>query len=241
MTAPDVLDQAGVAAAVERLAQIDGVLAGLAARHGLPPIGVDGERAGGSRFEALARAIVYQQLAGRAAATIWGRVRAELGGRVTPETVGALDPERAAACGLSRAKAAALADLAAKVGDKTVRLDRMRLLPDEDVVASLVQVRGIGRWTAEMFLLFTLGRADVWPVTDLGVRVGFAVAWGLDAPPAPTDLELLGEPFRPHRSIVAWYCWRAAEEAPRAPRAPRVVAGDGEGGGQGRRGRAKPT
>jgi DNA-3-methyladenine glycosylase II len=165
----------------------------------------------GDRFEVLARSIAFQQLAGAAARTIWGRVRALVPGAFTPEAVLALDDVDLAGAGLSRAKRAALADLAAHVADGRVELARMGRMPDADVVAELVQVRGIGTWTAEMFLLFTLRRPDVWPVTDLGVRNGWARAVGSPAAPTPKELEVLGERFRPFRSVVAWYCWRACD------------------------------
>jgi 3-methyladenine DNA glycosylase/8-oxoguanine DNA glycosylase len=164
-----------------------------------------------ARFEALARSIAFQQLAGAAASTIWGRVRALVPGPFTAEAVLALDDDDLAAAGLSRAKRAALEDLALHVADGRVELARMGRMPDDEVVAELVQVRGIGTWTAEMFLLFTLHRLDVWPVTDLGVRNGYAQAFGLAEAPTPKELEAAGERFRPHRSVVAWYCWRAAD------------------------------
>jgi 3-methyladenine DNA glycosylase/8-oxoguanine DNA glycosylase len=164
------------------------------------------------RFESLAEAIVYQQLAGRAAATIHGRFVLALGGVVTPESVLSASDEVLAACGLSRAKAASIRDLADHVASGRLALDRMGRLPDQDVVDQLTQVRGIGPWTAQMFLLGTLGRLDVWPTGDYGVRAGFGRAWGLPGIPTPQELEALGEPFRPYRSLVAWYCWRVADE-----------------------------
>jgi DNA-3-methyladenine glycosylase II len=111
-------------------------------------------------------------------------------------------------------------DLAQKVISGQVSLDRIGRLSDEEVVEHLVQVRGIGRWTAEMFLLGTLGRLDVWPTGDYGVRAGFASAWGLPEIPAPADLVEFGEPFRPYRSVVAWYCWRVADNPTPVPPAP---------------------
>jgi 3-methyladenine DNA glycosylase/8-oxoguanine DNA glycosylase len=188
----------------------DPVLRGLIERHGTPP--ARPHVAGSLRFAELARAIVYQQLAGAAAATIHGRLVAALGGTVTPEAVLAATPETLAACGLSRAKAASIRDLAAKVVAGEVALERIGRLPDEEVIDHLVQVRGIGRWTAEMFLIGPLGRLDVWPIGDLGVRVGYAHGWGMAEVPSPAELELLGERYRPYRSVVAWYCWRAVDE-----------------------------
>jgi DNA-3-methyladenine glycosylase II len=165
-----------------------------------------------SNFEALVRAIVYQQLAGRAAAAIHGRLIAALDGRVEPEPLLSLSDETLRAVGLSGAKVASLRDLAAKVLDGTVVLNPagLRKESDAEVVARLTTVRGIGKWSAEMFLMFQLRRLDVWPTGDLGVRKGFGLAWGIPMPTAK-QLEPLGDPFRPYRSVVAWYCWRAAE------------------------------
>jgi DNA-3-methyladenine glycosylase II len=165
-----------------------------------------------SHFEALVRAIVYQQLAGRAAAAIHGRLIAALDGQVEPEALLSLADETLRSVGLSGAKAASLRDLAAKVLDGTVVLDPagLRRESDADVVARLTTVRGIGKWSAEMFLMFQLRRLDVWPTGDLGVRKGFGLAWGIPTPTAK-QLDPLGDPFRPYRSVVAWYCWRAAE------------------------------
>jgi DNA-3-methyladenine glycosylase II len=165
-----------------------------------------------THFATLVRAIVYQQLAGAAAAAIHGRQIAALGGEVAPERLLSLSPETLRSVGLSAAKVASLQDLAAKVLDETVVLDPtgLRAQSDAEVVARLSEVRGIGKWTAEMFLMFQLRRLDVWPTGDLGVRKGFGLAWGI---PTPTvkELEPLGDPYRPYRSVLAWYCWRAAE------------------------------
>jgi DNA-3-methyladenine glycosylase II len=164
-----------------------------------------------SHFESLARSIVFQQLAGKAASTIYGRFRALVAGDLSPEAVLALGDAELRGAGLSRNKAASIRDLAAKVLDGTVELDRMPRLADERIIEELVTVRGIGRWTAEMFLMFQLRRLDVWPVDDLGVRAGYAVAYGLPERPTPKELVELGEAFRPYRSVAAWYCWRAVE------------------------------
>jgi DNA-3-methyladenine glycosylase II len=165
-----------------------------------------------SHFAALVRAIVYQQLAGPAARAIHGRLIAALGEEVTPERLLSLPDPALRSAGLSAAKAASLRDLAAKILDRTVVLDPagLRAQSDAEVVDRLSAVRGIGRWTAEMFLMFQLRRLDVWPTGDLGVRKGFGLAWGIPTPTAK-ELEPLGDPYRPYRSVVAWYCWRAAE------------------------------
>jgi 3-methyladenine DNA glycosylase/8-oxoguanine DNA glycosylase len=160
-------------------------------------------------FGALVRAIVYQQLAGRAAQAIHGRVRTAVGETLTPETLAATPDPALRAAGLSANKLASLRDLSAKVLDGTVVLTQTSRRSDEELIAGLVTVRGIGRWTAEMYLMFQLRRLDVWPVDDLGVRQGYALAWQLDPTPTPKELEPLGDRFRPYRSIVARYCWAA--------------------------------
>jgi len=196
------------AAAAAILAERDPVLRRLVAEAGPARVRPSAE----THFEALVRAIVYQQLAGAAAAAIHGRLIAALGDRVAPEPVLSLSDETLRSVGLSGAKVASLRDLAAKVLDGTVVLDPagLRTESDAEVAARLTTVRGIGKWTAEMFLMFQLRRLDVWPTGDLGVRKGFGLAWGIPTPTAK-ELEPLGDPFRPYRSVVAWYCWRAAE------------------------------
>ena len=161
-------------------------------------------------FGALSRAIVYQQLAGKAASVIHGRFVALLGGDVTPRATLELDPEHIRAAGLSRAKRDAVLDLARHCVSGALELDVLEALDDEALTRSLCRVRGIGPWTAHMFQIFTLGRLDVWPIGDLAVRRGFGRAFGRDVPTAK-DLKPLGDPFRPYRSIVAWYCWRVQD------------------------------
>jgi DNA-3-methyladenine glycosylase II len=165
-----------------------------------------------SHFAALVRAIVYQQLAGKAAAAIHGRLIAAMDDQVQPEVLLALTPEQTRAAGLSANKTASLRDLATKVLEGGVILDPRGLAreSDEEIIARLSAVRGIGEWTAQMFLMFQLRRLDVWPTGDLGVRRGYGLAWGIPMP-TPKELAARGEPFRPYRSVVAWYCWRAAE------------------------------
>lgn len=165
----------------------------------------------GGSFAALARSILYQQLATGAAAAIHGRFAALYAGRPTPEAVLATDVADLRAAGLSAAKAASVRDLAAKVLDGSLRLDGRARLPDDEAVARLCTVRGIGPWTAQMFLMFQLNRPDVWPVGDLGVRTGYARIHGLATPPTPRDLGVLGEPYGPWRTVAAWYCWRAVD------------------------------
>jgi len=166
-------------------------------------------------FDALAESIAYQQLSGKAAATIFGRVRALYPKRkwLDPEQLLATPDESLRAAGLSRAKTAALKDLAAKTIDGTVPSGRALLrMSDDEIIARLTQVRGIGRWTVEMLLLFDLGRPDVWPVDDYGVRKGFAKTFGRRKLPTPKQLVKIGEKWRPYRSVAAWYFWRALDQ-----------------------------
>jgi 3-methyladenine DNA glycosylase/8-oxoguanine DNA glycosylase len=165
-------------------------------------------------FDALAESIAYQQLSGKAAATIFGRVRALYPKRkkLDPRQLLATSDERLRAAGLSRAKTAALKDLAAKTIDGTVPSSRALLrMSDDEIIARLTQVRGIGRWTVEMLLLFDLGRSDVWPVDDYGVRKGFAKTFARRKLPTPKQLMKIGEKWRPYRSVAAWYFWRALD------------------------------
>ncbi len=164
-----------------------------------------------THFAELVRAICFQQLAGAAARTIHGRLEAALDGDVTPEAVLALPVETMRAAGLSANKTASIRDLAERVLAGEVELDRVARLSDEKIVSELTLVRGIGRWTAEMFLMFQLGRLDVWPVGDLGVRKGYGIIHGLPDMPTAKELEALGDPLQPYRSLAAWYCWRAAD------------------------------
>jgi DNA-3-methyladenine glycosylase II len=190
------------------LSEQDPVLRRLVTEAGPPRV----SRPTQTHFAALVRSILYQQLAGAAAAAIHRRLVAALSDEITPERLLSLSAETLRAVGLSASKAASLQDLAAKVLDGTVVLDPrgLRAESDAEVVARLSAVRGIGKWTAEMFLMFQLRRLDVWPTGDLGVRKGFGLAWGIPAPTAK-ELEPLGQPYQPYRSVVAWYCWRAAE------------------------------
>ena len=165
-------------------------------------------------FDALAESIAYQQLSGKAAATIFGRVRALYPRRkyLDPEKILVTPDETFRAAGLSRNKIAALKDLAAKTIDGTVPAGRALIrMSDDEIIARLITVRGIGRWTVEMLLLFDLGRPDVWPVDDYGVRKGFAKTFGKRKLPTPKQLMKLGEQWRPYRSVAAWYFWRALD------------------------------
>ena len=165
-------------------------------------------------FDALAESIAYQQLSGKAAATIWARVRALYPRRkwLDPEQVLATPDEQLRAAGLSRNKTVALKDLAAKTLEGIVPPGpKLAQMSDEEIIERLTAVRGIGRWTVEMLLLFELGRPDVWPVTDLGVQKGYAKTFGKRTLPTPKQLGKIGEKWRPYRSAAAWYFWRACD------------------------------
>lgn len=171
----------------------------------------------GSPFEVLLRSITYQQLSGKAAATIHGRVCALYPrARPTPAGVAATAPEAFRAAGLSRAKTLAVLDLAAKTIDGTVPASTagMRRLTEDEIIDRLTAVRGVGRWTVEMFLMFRLGRPDVLPATDLGIQKGFAVAFGKRSLPTPAQVLRRGERWRPWRTVVSWYLWSLAELGP---------------------------
>lgn len=167
-----------------------------------------------SPFEALVQSIVYQQLNGIAAGTILGRVKALFPDRrfPTPEDLLAADEARLRGAGLSRAKMLAIKDVAAQTLAGVVPTRRIIVkMTDAEIIQRLITVRGVGPWTAEMLLIFTLGRPDVWPVTDYGIRQGFALAYGRPELPSPKELLAHGEPWRPYRSTAAWYLWRALE------------------------------
>jgi DNA-3-methyladenine glycosylase II len=185
------------------------------------PYETRGGRTGeGDYFASLASAIVFQQLAGRAAAAINRRVIETLGGRMEARAILATPPEKLRAAGLSGNKTAALIDLATKCLDGTVPLGGIEAFDDEEIITRLSSVRGIGRWTAEMFLMFELGRPDVWPVDDLGVRNGWTLIHDLPEMIKPRALQAEGERFRPYRSAAALYCWHAVHVARREVAAP---------------------
>ncbi|TMG61468.1 MAG: DNA-3-methyladenine glycosylase 2 family protein [Chloroflexi bacterium] len=162
-------------------------------------------------FAALVRSIMYQQLAGAAATAIHGRFLKLFSDGLSPAAVLTLPEGAMRSAGLSGSKAAAVADLARKIMDGTVPLEDVESLSDDELEARLVQVRGIGPWTAQMFMMFQLQRLDIWPVADYGVRKGWSVVHRKKDLPAPKALEAEGEKFRPYRTIAAWYCWRAVD------------------------------
>ena len=169
-----------------------------------------------SPFESLVRAVAHQQLNGTAAETILRRFCVLFPRKRFPtaKQLANVDDDALRACGFSRAKIAALRDIAAKTLDGTVPTSRaIRTMPDEEIIARLITVRGVGRWTVEMLLIFKLGRPDVLPADDFGVRNGYRIAFGLAEMPKPKELLALGEPWRPHATTAAWYLWRAADAA----------------------------
>jgi len=199
----------------EHLRSVDHVMRGLIDDDG--PIHPERDRRGSrpDPYEALARAIVGQQLSTKAARSIWERLVEILGGTF-PEPSGllAVDAESIRAAGLSRSKVNFLRDLAERVEDGRLDLKRLMELPDEDVVATLTEIKGVGPWTAEMFLIFHLGRPDVMSAGDLGIRRAVQIEYGLDELPGPTDLERIAEPWRPHRTLACLYLWRSLDNAP---------------------------
>ncbi|HYU60788.1 MAG TPA: DNA-3-methyladenine glycosylase [Solirubrobacterales bacterium] len=198
----------------EYLRRADPVLRGLIDASG--PIDPETDRRGSrpDPFEALARAIVGQQLSTKAARSIWERVVESLDGRVAPAKLIAADPADLRAAGLSNSKVAYLRDLSERVESGDLDLERIAEVADEDVVAELIEIKGIGRWTAEMFLIFHLARPDVISTGDLGIRRATQLAYGLDELPGPTDLERIAEPWRPHRTLACLYLWRSLQNAP---------------------------
>jgi len=207
--------------AARALARADPLLGRLIRRVGRCRLELDAIK---SPFAALAEAIVYQQLTGRAAATIHGRFLALFRPRrvVSPGEVLAAPHDALRAAGLSRAKIAALKDLAAKTKDGTVPpLRALRKMDEEEIVARLTRVRGVGRWTVEMLLIFRLGRPDVLPAGDYGIRKGFARAFRTRALPTPRQVLRRGERWRPYRTTASWYLWRALDPGVLPDRPPR--------------------
>ena len=162
-------------------------------------------------FETLARSITFQQLSGKAAGTIFGRVRKAAGRRFTPAAFLKLTPEQLRACGLSRQKISSLTDLAERTARKEINFRKLHLLTDEEVILQLSQVRGVGVWTAQMFLIFALERLNVMPAGDLGIRNAVQKAYGLAEVPKPNELLQLSEKWHPYCSVATWYLWRSLD------------------------------
>jgi DNA-3-methyladenine glycosylase II len=162
-------------------------------------------------FETLVKSIVYQQLSGRVANAIFTRLAQALAGNVTPEGVLKLRPARMRALGLSGQKTAYIRDLARHARDRKVVFEDLLELPDDDVITRLTQVKGVGVWTAHMFLIFALRRTDILPTGDLGIRNAMRKAYGLDELPSPAEMQVIAEKWRPYCSVASWYLWRSLE------------------------------
>ena len=196
--------------AAEQLSSVDPVLARFIDEYGPPRLRPRARTE--ERFATLARAICYQQLAGKAAAAIHGRFLALYDGSVpTAQAVLATPVDTLRACGLSAAKTASILDLAERVATGDVDLARAGRWSDDHTVEELTKVRGIGPWTAQMFLIFDMHRLDVWPTLDFGVRNGYHLLYGMPGLPTAKEMEPLGDRFRPYRSVAAWYFWRATD------------------------------
>jgi len=212
-------------AARQHLSRQDCVMADLIKRVGAFKVETEFEL---SPFEALLRAIVYQQLTGKAAGSIHARVLKLFRGGVTPRKLLNRDDETLRGAGLSRNKVLAVQDLAARTLDGTVpTLDGLQALSDDEIVERLCAVRGIGRWTVEMMLIFKLGRPNVLPVLDLGIRKGYQLAYNTSELPTAKELFVAGESWSPYRSVASWYLWRATDSVDWAAK-PSLLAGNGK-------------
>ncbi|MDQ3169489.1 MAG: DNA-3-methyladenine glycosylase [Acidobacteriota bacterium] len=201
--------QVDYARARRHLMRSDPVLGGLVKKLG--PCGLETTRRI-DRFAMTVRSIVSQQLSVKAASTIHGRLEEALdAGRVTPAAILSLEGDRMRACGLSWAKVASVRDLATRVTDGSLALESLDKLDDERVIEALTAVKGIGRWSAEMFLIFRLGRPDILPVGDVGVQRAMRKLYGLRKHPSPARMTMLARPWRPYRSIACWYLWRSLD------------------------------
>ncbi len=197
--------------AMRHLGRVDPVLRGVMRRVGACALEPERRR---TPFQSLVQAVANQQLNGKAADTILGRFRALFPGKrfPAPSDLGNVTDDALRACGFSRAKIAAIRDLAAKAESGFIPDSRrIARMSDDEIVARLVEVRGVGRWTAEMLLIFQLGRPDVLPGDDFGVRNGFRIAYGLESMPKPREVLEHGERWKPHRTVASWYLWRVVD------------------------------
>jgi DNA-3-methyladenine glycosylase II len=194
--------------AITHLRNADPIMAGIVERVGACLIA-----AREPSFETLARSITFQQLSGKAAATIFGRLRKAVGKRFTASAFLRLTPEELRACGLSRQKVASLTDLAERVARCEINFKKLPQLNDEEVIETLCQVRGVGVWTVQMFLIFALQRPNVMPCGDLGVRNAVRKAYGLVEVPTPVELAEIAKKWHPYCSFATWYLWRSLEGA----------------------------
>jgi DNA-3-methyladenine glycosylase II len=210
LSSPPRLDPAALRAATRHLSAVDPVLAGIMRDVGPCRLEI---RRGGSSFAYLARAILAQQISVAAARSIAGRIRDRFGSPLRPEDVIGASDEELRGLGLSRQKVAYLRDLARKTRDG-LPLGRLSRLPDEKVIETLTAVKGVGVWTAEMYLMFRLGRPDVFPVGDLGIRNAMKRAYRMRGIPRPERLRRVAAPWRPWRTVACWYLWKSLEMVP---------------------------
>lgn len=202
--------------AVTHLRKVDPVLGRVIDRVGTYRGWPDSQ---GSHFDAIARSIVFQQLSGKAAGTIHGRFQGLYGGRTPlPAELVETSDEKLRGIGLSRQKSAYLKDLAARVVAGELPVDTLHELTDDEIITALTQVKGIGRWTAQMFLMFRLGRPDVLPDLDLGIQKGIQLAYKLRKLPPPERVKKIGAKWAPYRSIASWYLWRLLDAPTPVPR-----------------------
>ena len=202
--------------AIAHLKEVDPVMARLIDTVGSCKLTL---RDQGTHFDAIARSIVFQQLSGKAASTIHGRFEGLYGGRSPlPSELTQTPDDRLRAAGLSRGKAAYLKDLAARVLSGELPVETLHELSDDEVIAALTRVKGIGHWTAQMFLMFRLGRPDVLPDLDLGIQKGIQRAYRLRKLPPPEKVKKMGAKWAPHRTIAAWYLWRLLDAPTPVPR-----------------------
>jgi DNA-3-methyladenine glycosylase II len=192
--------------AIAHLKSADPVMAAIIAN-----VGPYKPRYAAPTFENMARSIAYQQLHGKAAATIFGRLLTACNASLTPQSVLALSIEQMRACGLSKQKLSYIRDLAEKTVSGDVNFEQLPQMHDEDVIEHLTRVKGIGRWSAQMFLMFALRRPDVMPVVDLGINVAIKRAYRKRKVPKPPQILKLAEPWRPYRSVACWYLWRSVD------------------------------
>ncbi len=192
--------------AIQHLKRSDPVLSAIIGRVGEYSI-----RFREPNFESLVRSIVNQQLSGRVAAVIFGRLSAAVGGEITPANILKLRPARMRKLGLSGSKTAYIRDLARHTRDGVIVFEELAGLPDEEVIARLTKVKGVGVWTAHMFLMFALRRTNVLPVGDLGIRNALRKAYALEDMPTPKDVEAIAAKWHPYCTVASWYLWRSLE------------------------------
>jgi len=209
MSKPKTLSKSTVAKARAHLRRVDPTMASLMTRVGKTEIRSEADM---TIYHSLVRAIVYQMLSTKSAAAIYGRLVDSCNGDVCPENLAALEQQSLRDIGFSRAKVASVIDLTQKVQCGDIPVDaQLRQLPEQALIDCLTRVKGIGAWTVEMLMFFNLRRADVLPATDLGVRKGHMLAYGLDDMLPAKELLVAGEIWKPYRSLATWYLWRATD------------------------------